>query len=205
MHGKDKFQLLHKVALKSDADSQPHGQYLSVYDEIDINAIIQDERWSVEHLVARSHVNGRDGGDAENDPVGWIEATRTANSRRSNYPLILWPDPEGAKLMPNTLEDVDGKLHYVVPIGQRARAARKWLFIRATYTGITPPTKAQYVHAAEILQLAKEYPIQHAEQLVNEHYRRVLRWANPLLEKDRLLWLSNTDWQSLVFVQKDHS
>ena len=199
MRGKDKYRLLHGVAAKADDDVELDGEYLSAYEQVDIDDILARNKWSVEHVVPRSHIHGRDPGPGENDPVGWIEATRAANSRRSNYPLYLWPDPDGTLALPNTLVTVDNELHYVPPLEQRGRLARKWLFIRATYMGIAPPSKAQKLRASQIVALAQHDPIHPAERRVNEHYRKELGWANPLIEDDAERWYESVEWRAFMF------
>ena len=103
------------------------------------------------------------------------------------------------------LEDLDrlhtdGVLHYVPPLEQRARLARKWLFIRATYADeVDAPTSAQRAHSHDIVALAKHFPIQPAEQRVNDEYRNTLSWANPLLEANSDRWYQSTAWRALVF------
>jgi len=201
MRAADKYKLLHGVAAKADDDTQPDGDYLSAYEQVDIDDMLSGTRqWSVEHVVPRSHINGRESSPGENDPIGWIEATAMANSRRSNHPLYLWPDPGSGKFAPpNRLVRVDGEVHYVPPPEQRARLARKWLFIRATYAGIQPPSIAQKRHAADIVALAQYDPIYPAERRVNEHYRNTLGWANPLLEEGAEKWYANAAFRALAF------
>lgn len=176
----DKHRLLHHVAETADDDKDPEGDYV------------------VEHVVPRSFVAGVAPSPAEDDPIGWIEVTRHANSRRSNYPLYLWPDPDGMLALPNTTVLVDGELHYVPPVQQRARLARKWLFVRATYKDISPPSKAQSKRAASIVALAKHDRPHPAEIRVNRHYREKLGWANPLLESGADEWYRDPQWRALV-------
>ena len=197
MRGEHKRRLLHAAAERADDDEAEDGNYVSVYEEIDIDDIPSNRR-SVEHVIPRSRVQGRE--SAESDPIGWVEATRSANSRRSNYPLYLWKEPDGKFAIPNTLVRVDGTLHYVPPFNQRARLARKWLCMRATYTDeVDPPTPAQRARAAQIVALAQHFPIQPAEQRVNDEYRRTIRWANPLLEANSERWYADAAWRAMVF------
>ena len=199
LDGRDKYRLLHAVAARADDDVAADGDYVTAYEQLDIDDVMSREVWSVEHVVPRSHINGRAPGAGENDPVGWIEATRTANSRRSNLPLYLWTSPDGSMAPENTKVRVDGEWHFVPPLAQRARLARKWMFIRATYDDIQAPSKAQTRHAAEIVALAQHFPIQPAERRVNEHFRSTLRWANPLLEADADRWYGDVKWRARVF------
>lgn len=200
LRGKHKRRLLHSVAAEADDDVSVDGNYLSAYEQMDIDDVLAGSKWSVEHVVPRSHINGSAPGPGENDPIGWIEATREANSERSNYPLYLWPDPDGSIAPPNTLVRVDGKLHYVPPFEQRGRLARKWLFIRATYMDVDAPSTAQQRRAADIVSLAKHAAIQPAERRVNEHYRETFGWANPLLEDGANEWYDDPSWRALIFL-----
>ena len=88
------------------------------------------------------------------------------------------------------------------PRAQRGRLARKWLFMRATYPSITPPTAAQVEHAARIVALAQYQHVHPAERRVNEWYRKNLGWANPLLEDDAKQWYADPEWRALVFGRK---
>lgn len=200
MHSKEKYHLLHEVAANADNDTEPNGDYLSAYEQVDIDDMDAGRRqWSVEHVVPRSHINDGNPAVGENDPIGWIEATAEANSLRSNHPLYLWPDPDDMLAPPNRLVRVDGELHYVPPYEQRGRLARKWLFIRATYPKIKPPSMAQRNRAAEIVALAQHDPIHPAERRVNKHYRATLHWANPLLEDGAEQWYGDVQWRSAIF------
>jgi len=199
MRTKDKYRLLHSVAMTADDDVTSDGDYVTAYEMIDIDELAEGKRqWSVEHVVPRSHVRGD--GPAESDPVGWIEATINANSRRSNHPLVLWPDSDDEVALPNTLVRFDGVMHFVPPAVQRGRLARKWLFIRATYDEIDPPTIAQQCRAKQIVTLAQCQRVWPAEERVNQWYRKNLGWANPLLEQGSDAWYSSEDWLELIFV-----
>lgn len=198
LRSRDKRRLLHDVAVSADDDSDSDGDYVTAYEEIDIDDLSVRDR-SVEHVVPRSFLSGSAPSKGEDDPLGWIVATRRSNSRRSNHPLYLWLEPDNTIALPNTLVRVEGELHYVPPLPQRARLARKWLFVRATYRDVSRPSKAQVKHAASIVSLAKHYPLQPVELRVNEHYRKTLGWANPLLEDGADEWYSNAEWRALVF------
>ena len=189
--GEQKYSLLHGIALKAE------GEYLSAYQQVDIDSIMRDGLYSVEHVVPRSHVNGRLPGKAENDPIGWIVATRRSNSARSNSPLVLWLTGD-SEYATNTTVRIDGVQHYVPPIEQRARLARKWLFIRATYGTIDEPSAAQMRHAEDILELARGKPLE-SELSVNQEYRKLLNWANPILEEGGSSWFEDEAWVARVF------
>ena len=193
LSGKQKYSLLHRIALQAE------GKYLSAYEQVDIDSLMRDHLYSVEHVVPRSHINGRLPGKAENDPIGWIVATRRSNSARSNYPLVLWPT-DNLEYPANKIVNIDGEPHYVPPSKQRARLARKWLFIRATYDGtIDEPSAAQMQHAEDILELARDDPRQPAELSVNQAYRTMLNWANPILEEGGSSWFEDEAWVARVF------
>jgi hypothetical protein len=199
LRGKHKNRLLHAVAAAADDDEADGGDYLSAYEEVDIDELLAFNKYSVEHVVPRSHVNGSASVPAENDPLGWVEATRRANSRRSNLPLVLWEHGDGAAAEPNTVVTVDGDKHYVPPMAQRARLARKWLCIRATYPGVRPPTAAQRRFQDSIVALARDAPVQPAERAVNEAYREALKWANPLLENRAKQFYDDKSWRASIF------
>lgn len=195
MRAAHKLRLLHAVASRADDDTAPNGDYLSAYEQVDIGDMTSK---SVEHVVPRSMIHGDEAG--ESDPLGWIEATRRMNSRRSNHPLYLWLEPDGQMAPYNTLVYVDGERHFVPPVEQRARIARKWLFMRATYGDtMDPPSEAQCANASKIVALARHWPIQPAEIRVNEEYREMLEWANPLLEENPEQWYGSAAWRALVF------
>ena len=178
MHRRDKFRLLHHVAARADDMGD---DYLTPYDLVDIDDVLAQRRWSVEHVVPRSHTG--DNAEARADPIGWIVATRSANSTRGNQPLVLW--------------DGSASGHFSPPLEQRARLARKWLFIRATYQGLDPPSDAQLANAQAILALVRAHPPDAVERAVNDLYRAELGWANPLVEDTS--WLHDSDWVRTVF------
>ena len=202
--GKDKKRLMHAVAEEADEDEPGQngkdGSYLTPYDQLDIDNVLEQRIWSVEHVIPRSHVIS-DATSAKNDPLGWMTATRTANSQRSNYPLMLWPDQHNGQLaLPRTFVRFEGELHYVPPLEQRARIARKWMYMRATYSGdLKPPSRAQRLYSAQIVAWANAYPIQPAEQRVNDLYNSVFEWSNPLLRPGAEKWYENVEWRHLVF------
>ena len=182
--------------MQADNDEADDGDYLSAYLQMDIDDVVAKRVWSVEHVVPRSHINGRQPGLAEDDPNGWIVATRRSNSRRGNLPLVLWmTDP----LIPNSIALISGEAHFVPPVEQRAELARKWLFLRATYEGIQQPSRAQRLHAMDIIELARHAPVQPAHWKVNAIYRRTYGWANPLLEEGAGRFYSSQEWRRSVF------
>ena len=204
LSGRDKRRLMHDVAAEADNDDrEPDGEdgnYLTPYDELDIDDVLDQRVWSVEHVLPRSNVVSEDT-SAKNDPIGWMTATRTANSRRSNYPLMLWPDQHNGQIgLPGALARFEGELHFVPPLEQRARLARKWMYMRATYSGdLNPPSRAQMKHKSQIVAWAKAYPVQPAEERVNELYKSMFGWSNPLLRSGAEEWYDNVQWRNLVF------
>ena len=83
----DKHTLLHNIAGSVDG-------YATAYERRLLVEPVPARTMSVEHVLPRSMINGRGEGAAENDPFGWIVATRSANSSRSNKPLVLWVDDD---------------------------------------------------------------------------------------------------------------
>lgn len=137
-------------------------------------------------------------GRAEDDPNGWVVATRRSKSRSGNLPLVLWLLEEQV-VLPNSIALVEGEVHFVPPIEQRAELARKWLFLRATYDGLPPPSDAQCASAADIVALAKLAPIQAEHWRVNAAHRARYGWANPLYEEDANSWYNSREWRRNIF------
>ena len=192
---KDKSELLHARAQNCSNPSSEESEYVSVYNGEGIESVLARNKQSVEHVVTRSDVNGSDPGDAENDPLGWVEATATANSRRSNISLVLWPGTYVREKV-----RIDGVLHFVPPEDQRARLARKWAFIRASYSDeVSPPSAAQKKHSAEICALMKHAKPFEYELCVNETFKNEYNYGNPLLEEDAGKWLDDVQWRKIVF------
>lgn len=217
LRGRDKWQLMHAVASEADVDKDDDKDddggddagdddqsYLTPYDELDIDIVMKEGQWSVEHVVPRSHVLN-EASNAKSDPLGWMTATRSANSRRSNLPLVLWNVEDQFRdrklfIIPNSRIRLDREWHYAAPLQQRARLARKWLYIRATYADdLRPPSRAQIENSAEIIALAKNFPVYPAEMRTNEIYKDILDWSNPLLSEDANRWYDDAAWRHRVF------
>lgn len=212
MDGQDKWRDFHKLAM--EADDHPNGlymfethegSYLTPYMQYDIVGVLDKRVYSIEHVVPRSYMPFR-GHPAENDPHGWIDSYVFANQKRSNQPLVLWDAPN----IPTKFQgsyDIDGVDHCVPPLEQRARLARKWLYIRATYGGseegsIRPPSLAQSEHKQNILHLVDNNPPQAAEVRMDQLLRNASRgWGNPLIAhpEDARQLLYDVGWQRLVF------
>lgn len=199
LDGQDKRRLLHQVAIDCNDDQDPHGAYVSVYEGKDIDLVMKLKQWSVEHVLPRYMVKGNEPGDAENDPLGWVEATRLSNSRRSNHPLVLWLlDDEELPLQ--GFITLEGEKHFVPFQEQRARLARKWAFIRATYPDeVAPPSSAQLANANKIFDLMKQTQPFQSEICVNNHFRKTYQWGNPLLEEGAGSWIDKQEFKTLVF------
>jgi endonuclease I len=187
--GDDKYRLVHGIAKASQEDA---GDYLSPYLHVDIHVLLDEKRYSVEHVVPRSKCS-----DAEGDAWNFVEAERSENSRRSNLPLKLWPDLED-DVSTQAFETYDGQVHYVPPLEERARLARKWLYTRATYH-CTPMSKAQRAHLSEIIALCKAWPPSATERAVARLLQAKTGTQNPLLlDKDPNQWYDCTAWRALV-------
>lgn len=187
LRGADKHRLLHTPAREAAC------RYRGPYTGRSVDELLQQRKHSVEHVLPRSRANGPDASDMAADPLGWVSADRRANSRRSNLPLQLWIDVNG---------EVPG--HYVPPVGERSRLARKWLFLRATYAyeNLMPPTDEQYENRELIVALARNeeaFPVSACERAMNEHYQETLGWQNPLLTADANAWYDSEAWRRLVF------
>jgi len=188
--GRRKHAWLHDLALAADG-------YESVYEEVPAKALMAQNRYSVEHVVPRSKID--DASDAEADPFAWVMASRKANARRSNYPLKLWPDAPWEVVAENSFQVIDGEAHYVPPADQRARLARKFLYVHATYPHATEtPSVAQLRHLDQIARLAHDYPVQKAEQQVADALSGLLGYRNPLLSRDASEMLETLDWEALI-------
>lgn len=190
LSSEEKYELLHDRARGAFG-------YVTAYTEETMDELGRCG-WSVEHVVPRSHILGKKVGDGENDPNGWVVADRVENSRRSNKPLCLWPlesEPTGRPFV--RLGGVD---HYVPPLEQRARLARKWLFIRATYADeVDPPSAAQRANQEAIIALVRRTPPLEYEVQYDASLRESFNWSNPLLKPHSERWLDSEAWHALIF------
>ena len=193
----DKRTLVHDVAKASqDADRQ----YRTPYLQVDIDTLLDEDRYSVEHVVPRSRCH-----DAEGDVWNFVEADRYENSRRSNLPLMLWPDLHSriCKLRPGDLctkhmATHNDERHYVPPLAQRARLARKWLYTRATYNCLEM-SKAQRENLGNIIALCKRSPPSETELAVARILEAETGTRNPLLlDEDPSRWYECSAWRALV-------
>ena len=176
------------MADRSENDRFSAGQYTLPYSLDDIDKMIRDETWSIEHILPRSLVNGKLPGAAEDDLFSFDVAHRTLNAVRSNLPLVLWPNDLRVGVV-----SIDGVKHFNPPAENRDRLGRRWLYARATYSTIdflAPPSAAQRKHADEIIELVRASPLSYAEErfhLILEEYVRAayyVDWGNPLCRRD---------------------
>jgi len=186
---RDKRRLVHQVAQRAQTDAH---DYLTPYRQADIDDLLEQRRWSVEHVVPRSRCRA-----AEGDPWNFVEADRRENSARSNLPLKLWPDASH-QLQTSKFQTLNGERHYVPPPDQRARLARKWLYTRATY-GCTPMSSAQRAHLPAIIALAKHAPPDAIESNVAKQLEALTGTRNPLiLDAAPSRWYDSPTWRALV-------
>jgi len=188
-NARDKRRLVHQVAQRAQTDEH---DYVTPYLQTDIDDVLAQRRWSVEHVVPRSRCRR-----AEGDPWNFVEADRHENSVRSSLPLKLWPD-EPNQLPTSKFQTFSGERHYAPPPGQRARLARKWLYTRATY-GCTPMSSAQKAHLPRIIALAKHSPPDTIEINVAKQLEVLTGTRNPLiLDSDPSRWYDSPEWRALV-------
>jgi hypothetical protein len=174
MRGKHKEKLLHSIA-------QSVPGYVSAYKQVPISKLMRLNLYSVEHLLPLLTLRGSAPSPAENDPLGWIEATRSANSERGHLPLVLWLSGKFLRQSLGSKVVIDGQTHYLPPAAQRARIARKWLYIRTTYPNeVSPMSEAQDEHFLDILTTVIENPPSAVEIAVNQAYLNKFGWCNPL-------------------------
>lgn len=203
MGARDKWEVVHSVASSADG-------YVTPYLERPMDKV---ESRTVEHVLPRIYVNDSAGGKAEDDYNGFTVAEKIANSRRGSLPLLLWPI--GSELaqeadslsIPVTGHVVEllGERHFVPPLSQRARLARKWLFLRACYSmedSIDPPSAAQTANKNLIISMCKSQPVYDYEFQVNRTYRQRFGWANPLLEEGADAWYDSDAWRRLCFPEQ---
>ncbi len=185
----DKRRLVHRVAQRAQTDKD---DYLTPYLQVDIDDLLEQRRWSVEHVVPRSKCQL-----AEGDAWNFIEADRRENSTRSNLPLKLWPDDK-EQLQLSKFQTWSGVRHYAPPSAQRARLARKWLYTRATYE-CAPMSRAQREHLPAIIALAKHDVPSQIEVNVAKQLERLTGTRNPLILDDTpSRWYDSPAWRALV-------
>ena len=216
LRSEDKYACMHGLA-----EQLPTATYLSPYRELTIDHMKERGAWSVEHVWPRSKVDKSTplGVQCISDPLGWMSADRIANSQRSNLPLLLWRmTGEGVSTSSSSLDgknlaalsvwlsasrvNVDGEQLYAPLLRERARIARKWLYIRATYADVIHPvSREQWDNRHNILALVKRYPVTDTEVEMNDVHRRVFMRSNPLVERQETAdrWLDDPAWRARVF------
>lgn len=195
----------------SENDRFSLGDYMMPYSPgKDVDALLRDEKWSIEHVLPRSRINGTEPGDAENDFFAWEPAYRGKNSSRGNLPLVLWPMPEETGVGRVDVE-TDGVIetHFNPVENVKARLARRWLYVRATYSSIDEldtPSLAQHAHKQDILDLVTNTRFDYAEERLNFRLSELTWnvfeqiWRNPLyLPERRKRFFSDPAWLALVF------
>lgn len=200
----------HKTVDESENDRFSRGQYFGPYCGLDIDQILAAEqparRWSIEHVLPRSKINGRAPGAAENDWFAWDVATRGANARRGNLPLVLWPTPGE----PVGVVIYDGERHFNPLEEHKARLARRWTYCRATYAledALERPSRAQVYNRERIARLCAETAVGYAEERLHlfliERVKKEFdkTWKNPLngTIQDRRTFLSDEAFLDLIF------
>ena len=183
-------KIFRQLVNEAENDRFSVGQYNSPYANKDVDRLIKQRTYSIEHIVPRSFVNGRASGAAEDDFFGWDLADVDANRDRSNLPLVLWKLGDGAK--PGRIL-IAGELHYNPIEEHKPRLARRWIYIRLTYAledDIAPPSIQQIEHMQEIINVAKvhnprqRYAENRLHKLLSKRCREKygIDWKNPLNE-----------------------
>lgn len=185
----DKMEFVHKLAQNAQL---PLEEFVSVYDQVDIDELLSTNRYSVEHVLPRSKCP-----EAQGNVLNMTFATRSANSSRSNLPLVLWPD-RGIATNKSKIRTFDGIRHFVPPVEQRARLARKWLCVRATHSCQVPSAMQQKM-LPEIIALAKHDPPSSLEFRVATALKAATGLSNPLiLDANPERWYGCPAWRALV-------
>ena len=170
-------------------------EYYTPYTHSHVETLLDQNRHSIEHVVPQSHYNDRKTAIGPRDPNGWVVAERRENTVRSDDPLFIWAEFDGAIPLG----------HYMVPLEERARVARKWLYTRFQYAHeLTnhPPTPAQRANAGDICALAKNHKPSDAELRMNNEIFGALSWSNPLIAEDeaeRAVFLDNPEFRYTIF------
>ena len=181
--------------------------YRSPYTLKSVPWLRSHHKMSIEHVLPRSMINGRAPGNAENDPVGWDLADRDSNSSRSSLPLVLWRLPlrderYDHRQVQGQRQLVESELHYVPPLEMRARLARKWLYVRATYAEedtLAPPSNAQWNHRDDILRLVRETPPSAVEHKMDDAVFESFGLCNPLVHDGSHMYINSEEWRERVF------
>ena len=169
MDADDKYDYLYALALGIEG-------YTAPYTGKSVSTLRRTHQHSVEHVLPRSFFKDPKGAVGPRDPNGWVVADRTANSTRGNAPLTLWP-----RINPSV-----ALRHYRPPFDQRARLARKWLYMRYQYRDeLDPahlPSKPQRLKRALIFAWARMNAPSEEEMEMNDAIHEKIGWSNPLLD-----------------------
>ncbi len=201
---KQKADSFYNIALMAEQSS---GQaYVDPYTNSNLldlfNANEHRDMKSIEHVYPRSQICGSSPHPAEDDPNGWVTVTQGANSRRGSHPLLLWESLDG-QVPIFSLVKIEGETHYVPPVEHRARLARVWMYVLATYSGqkaFRPLSKAQRTNLNLIISYANVYPVSTIEKHMNREMHNKFGWSNPLIcaDSDPSVWYENVEWRRLL-------
>ena len=177
-------------------------QVKSPYKLIPVQVLMHMHKYSIEHIVPRSKINGSSSGAAENDPRGWWIADRDMNSLRRNLPLALWPDrfdDDDDKHNTHFIRSVNGVDHFFPPNTKRPMLARIWLLVRYNFRYVDvfdPPSVAQTQHSDHICENAK-LNVGQQEIEMNIKFKEKYGISNPLIEDAS--WLDEYEFIQACF------
>ncbi|MDA9603624.1 hypothetical protein N9S30_00550 [bacterium] len=180
-------------------------RYTTSYTNSNVKDLRSRLHQSIEHIFPRSKVNADRPGVTEDDVFGWASVDRDANSMRSNLPLVLWP----TKGLPEGIVDIDGEAHYNPPNEHKARLARRWVYVRATYAFINvlaSPSVAQQENADAIFKLIADTSPSPVELALHQELsKKYGGWRNPLMlqGEERDGFLKSKGFHMLVFQGPD--
>lgn len=187
----DKRRLVHDVARNAQG---ARDNFVTVYEEKALEDVFVYEEWSVEHVVPQSKCPS-----AQGDVLNMTEATRSANSRRGNLPLVLWREDNGPTRDDAEFRTFDGIRHFAPPPQQRARLARKWLCVRASHACAAPMSTMQHRMLREIIAVAKTHPPSAVEVRVAMEVLFKTGLRNPLVLGENVAqWYDCPVWQQMV-------
>jgi len=199
LRSKDKKDMFHNIALSLENIGI---QVKSPYKLIPVQVLMHMHKYSIEHIVPRSKINGSSSGAAENDPRGWWIADRDMNSLRRNLPLALWPDrfdDDDDKHNTHFIRSVNGVDHFFPPNTKRPMLARIWLFVRYNFRCVDvfdPPSVAQTQHSDHICENAK-LNVGQQEIEMNIKFKEKYGISNPLIEDAS--WLDEYEFIQACF------
>ncbi len=181
------------------------GWVKSVYGSIPVDTLVQKKRHTIEHIVPRSFLqeyllsqriprNVRFGADT--NPLNWIPADRTLNSRRSSFQFDFNDDkvvrPKEIHLNPEAYHatGIDSDEEWVVPKRSRGDIARAILYMLLVYE-----IDELYVdHIKTLVHWAKTDAPADWELAYNDWVYKEHRIRNPLISdpsSERIDWLEN--------------